>query len=251
MDTRVAPGAAKPLIPPKVSSYAHGEKGLDIWLPGAKRSFDKDRAWDVLYDEAVKAKGEMCLIAIGPLTNVAITLFKYPDIKDYIKQIVIMGGSTNSGNASAYGEFNIYADPHAADVVFQSGISIKMVGLNATEKCALTEIEAEEIFSIDSRINAMMKKLIPHYIEHYNRTKAPGMIIHDAITLACVIDESMVTYEEYPVSVETKSALTFGRTVVDNRPKYRVEDTPNAEVAIDIDKKKYIALLKQMMCYYK
>lgn len=250
INTRVSKGAAKPLIvPPRTSSYAHGESGLaDLVLPDAKRDFDKDIAWDVIYQEAIKAKGELCLIAIGPLTNVAIALFKYPDLKDYIKQIVIMGGSGDYGNVTVYGEFNILVDPHAADAVFKSGIPIRMVGLNATGKTYLSRDEVNEIFSRDSKLSMIIDKLLPTYIKHHERSNAKGIIIHDAVAIADVIDDSIITYKEYFVGVETKSNLCLGRTIVNYTNS--LKNSPNAKVAVDVDKTKYIELLKKMMEYY-
>lgn len=250
MNARVARGAVKPLIVPlRTSSYAHGECGLaDLVLPNAKRDFDKDFAWDVIYQEAVKSKGELWLIAIGPLTNVAIALFKYPNLKDYIRQIIVMGGSAEYGNATAYGEFNFLVDPHAAQAVFQSGIPIKMAGLNATSKAYLTKDETDEIFSSESKLKMITDKLLPTYTQHHDRSNAKGIIIHDAVAVAAVIDNSILSYKDYFVGVETKSNLCLGRTVVDYANS--LKQAPNVKVAVNADKTKFIQILKRMMSYY-
>ena len=121
MDTRIAKGAEKPLnIDLMVADHVHGDSGLGpVVLKDSLRELDKDYAWDVIYQEAIKAEGKLQIIAIGPLTNIAIALMKYADLYKHIDKIVIMGGSTGIGNVRPYSEFNIWADPFAADVVFK------------------------------------------------------------------------------------------------------------------------------------
>ena len=109
----------------------HGESGLGpVQLPRAGRPFDDKKAWDVLYEEAVKAEGKLQVIAIGPLTNIATALLLYPELKKSIAHLTIMGGSAKYGNSSPYGEFNIWVDPYAAKLVMESGIPITLLGLD-------------------------------------------------------------------------------------------------------------------------
>ena len=252
IEARIATGATKPLLtPPVVATYVHGEDGLGGYvLPEAQdKKFDTNHAWDVIYQEAVRANGKLCLIAIGPLTNIAICLFKYPDLGRHLKDIVIMGGSVNGGNSSPTAEFNILADPHAADAVFKSGIPIKLFDLNATHQGAITMEEAQSFLDVDNHINDMMRALITYNFEFVRKSGGRGLVIHDAITVAGVIDPSLVEYVQCNVSVETKSALSLGRTVVDNRVN-QVDGSSNISVAAKVDKSKYLTLLHDMMSYY-
>ena len=112
----------------------HGADGMGgAKLPEAKREPEKETAWDALYEAAKRYDGRLCVVAMGPLTNIALALSKYPDLKDMIDRIAIMGGSITRGNRTPCAEYNIFADPEAAQVLFRSGAKIIMCGLEVTE----------------------------------------------------------------------------------------------------------------------
>ena len=134
-------GADRPLlVEPQYAAAFHGENGLgDVELPLPEDAVMNDTpAWDALYDCAKQHPGELRLIAVGPLTNVAIALTKYPDLKTLLHTILIMGGAASGGNVTPAAEFNIYADPDAAQIVFKSGVPIVMCGLDVTLQAVLT-----------------------------------------------------------------------------------------------------------------
>lgn len=234
-----------------VADHVHGDSGLGpVVLKDSLRELDKDYAWDVIYQEAIKAEGKLQIIAIGPLTNIAIALMKYADLYKHIDKIVIMGGSTGIGNVRPYSEFNIWADPFAADVVFKSGVPITMVGLNVTMETVLTPELVNEIKAVDSKLSKEMSQLLSHMANTYKGFGYDFVAVHDALAVACVIDPKLLEYKDYYVTIETRSSLNSGRTVVDLDRSHR-DKKLNASVAIKGDIDKFVEMLKNMMRYYQ
>ena len=133
-DYPVYPGAERPLVrEPHVAGKFHGENGLgDVELPLPDCAPETTPAWDALYEAAKRMPGELRLVATGPLTNVAIALTKYPELKTLLHSIALMGGAAVGGNVTPAAEFNIYDDPDAAQIVFKSGVPLVMCGLDVT-----------------------------------------------------------------------------------------------------------------------
>lgn len=252
INCKVGIGAEKPLfVASKSSEGVHGEGGLGgFHLPATDRKFD-GYAWDIIKDEAIKAKGELEIIALGPLTNIAITLMRYPEIKPLIKRIVCMAGAGYSGNANSYAEFNVWADPDACKVVFESGVPIVMCGLDGNEPCGLTIDELTEFVGQ----NTQQSDIIDHIFKYFvKRRGEPGQkdnnqVINDAITMAYLIDENIGTTKRFYVAVETKGTLCVGQTIVDRLNKYWKE--PNVEVLLSSDKLLFKKMLRDMMAFYK
>lgn len=250
--TRVAKGADRPLIIElQTAGEIHGGNGMAGYtLPMAKRSFDPKKAWDVIYEEARLFPGELEIVAVGPLTNVAITILKYPDLKDYVKRIVIMGGSATVGNHSQYGEFNIWVDPHAAEIVFHSGIPVTMFGLNATRQSALT---AEEMYALGSEATSIAGLIqgINHYVFGIRGGKDWGgtITLHDAITVAYLMDESFAVIKPAYVTCELSGKYTYGQTVTDF--KGLCGQPPNVDVAMVTHVEKFREMLWAMLEFYK
>lgn len=251
MKTRVAKGAEAPLIINlQTAAHIHGGNGLGGYLlPKANMDFDTHKAWDVIHQEAIKCEGELILVATGPLTNVAIALLKYPDLKTNIKKIVIMGGSTTTGNHSPYAEFNIWADPHAAEIVFKSGLPLIMFGLNATHQCALSEAEMMELGEIDSEIQALIKGLNKYVFgEDQIRTRGGTLTLHDAVALAYLLDENIAELKSAHVDCELNSPFSRGQTVVNFNC---LPQEVNAKVAVEGNKQVFKDILTTMVKSYK
>ena len=140
-DIPVYPGADRPLTgQAREASEVHGADGLMGWpMPEPRSVLRDEKAWDVIWREAKALGGELELIATGPLTNLAIALAKYPDLPKYIKKLTVMGGGACFGNATPAAEFNIYADPEAAEMVFRSGMPTALCGLDVCHRAHLTE----------------------------------------------------------------------------------------------------------------
>ncbi|MGB5822934.1 MAG: nucleoside hydrolase [Proteocatella sp.] len=252
MNTRIAKGAQNPINKDIIiADKVHGDTGIGpVVLEESLKDFDKDYAWDVIYQEAIKAEGKLQIIAIGPLTNIAIAFMKYADLHNHIDKIVIMGGSTGIGNVRPYGEFNIWADPFAADVVFKSGAPITMVGLNVTMETVLTPDLVNEIKAVDSKLTKEISQLLDHMAKTYKGFGYDFVAVHDALAVACVIDSEVLECKDYYVAIETRGRLNEGRTVVDLDRSHR-DKAPNASVAVKGDTDKFVEMLKNMMRYYQ
>ncbi len=252
LDCKVAIGADTPLFSkPQTAGDIHGEGGLGGYiLPKAEKDFD-GYAWDIIKEEAIKANGELEIITLGPLTNIAITLLRYPEIKPLIKRIVCMAGASYTGNMNAYAEFNVWVDPDACDIVFHSGIPVTMCGLDGNDYCGLSIDELKEYMNKNTKVSDVLDHIFDFFIKR--RLKAldyePNQVINDAITMAYFLNEEVGETKDYYVKVETKGDLCKGQTIVDRLNKYKKE--PNVKVLIKSNKELYKKMLFNMLEYYK
>ncbi len=246
MEADVAFGARGPLcIDQRVGSFLHGDRGLGKFcIPDASGKPSNEYAWDFLYHKAREEKGNLTIIALGPLTNLAAAVIKYPDFSCYVKEIVMMGGSASYGNRSAYSEFNIWADPHSADIVFRAGIPIKMLGLNVTNQSAIPFEEMNKLYVCESKISRAVQEVFYYYEEYFRKMNIPGIVIHDAVAVAAVIEPDIITWERRSVRVETQGNLEDGRTIVYQGSENQVE------VGMAINMERYMKLCMDMMEYY-
>lgn len=252
MEAVVTHGADRPLIIPLVTAgEIHGGNGMaNHTLPRAKDRVHEGKAWDVMYQEARKFPGELQIVAVGPLTNVAIAILKYGDLKDYVKRIVIMGGSAKTGNHSQYGEFNIWVDPHAAEIVFHSGIPVTMFGLNATRQSALTSEEMDAMAIQPTSVQELLLA-INHYVFGLRGGKDWGgtITLHDAITVGYLIDESLAETKKAYVTCEMSGKHTYGQTVCDFKGLCGKE--PNVDVAMVTHVEVFRKQLQDMLDFYR
>jgi pyrimidine-specific ribonucleoside hydrolase len=236
-DIPVAAGADRPLVrEPFVAAYVHGETGLDgPDLPPPQREPLAEHAVDFL---AVRTMGAT-LVAVGPLTNVALLLSRHPEARP--ERIVLMGGSIGLGNVTPAAEFNIWADPEAAAQVFASGIELTMIGLDVTHQALLMTEDAERLRS-SGRTGRMVAELYDFFHGFHRDTYGfGGAPIHDAVALAYVFRPELVQTEHRYVAIECESELTRGRTVVDLWR--RTGEEPNADVGVDVDGRAFVELL--------
>jgi inosine-uridine nucleoside N-ribohydrolase len=233
----VAAGADRPLTrEPFVAAYVHGETGLDgPDLPPPRRDPLDQHAVDFLADRVAGAT----LVAVGPLTNVALLLARYPRARP--DRIVLMGGSIGLGNVTPAAEFNIWADPEAAARVFTAGLDLTMIGLDVTHQALLMIEDAERLRS-SGRTGRMVAELYDFFHRfHADTYGLGGSPIHDAVALASVFRPELVQTEHRHVAIECASELTRGRTVVDLWR--RTGEEPNAQVGVGIDGRRFIELL--------
>lgn len=250
-NVKVARGASKPLMRELITAeFIHGESGLgSITLLEPVRAFYHKNAYDTIYEEATSCEGKLHIIALGPLTNIAITLLKYPDIKEKINHITVMGGSTELGNSTPVAEFNIYVDPEAAKIVFNSGIPVTMVGLNVTNTAYITTEDLEEISTYKNKVSDFVVKSLSPLFKFFEKIDFPGVPLHDPAVVASVIDENILETKFLRVDVETKGEFTRGKTVVD---VYGVTNkAPNVNVALKINRERFIALFKELVKRYE
>ncbi|MET6676425.1 ribonucleoside hydrolase RihC [Citrobacter amalonaticus] len=230
-DIPLAQGAATPLLRSlRDAAYVHGESGMEGYdfvehdrQPLAKPAFV------ALRDALISAPEPITLVAIGPLTNIALLLMHYPECTFNIRRLVIMGGSSGRGNFTPNAEFNIAVDPEAAARVFQSGIEIVMCGLDVTNQAMLTPDYLASLPTLN-RTGKMLHALFSHYRSGTMRT---GVRMHDLCAIAWLVRPDLFTVKPCFVAVETQGDYTVGTTVVDIEG--RMNRPANVQVALDID----------------
>ncbi|MBC3516626.1 nucleoside hydrolase [Neobittarella massiliensis] len=251
----VAYGADGPLLTRdryRPATGTHGESGIgQVVLPPAKNPVYPKPAWDFIYEKAVEQKGELIIVATGPLTNIAITLLKYPDLPQLLKGLYIMGGSTTTGNVNELAEFNIWVDVHAADIVYKSGIVVTQAGCNVCLKTGLPLDFLAELSEMPSRISEVLKGLVAGYSDVKPDPDGNlSSIIYDAVPFLALIDPDMVTTRDCHIDMECSSSKGgFGATLPDF--SYRKEKLPvNCHDIQDLDMQKYRQLCVEMVKYY-
>lgn len=247
-DIKVARGFDKPILRELVTApKIHGVSGLDgANLPKSNVSPLKIDAVDFIIQTLLSSNEKIYLVPTGPLTNIAISLLKEPKIKEKIENIVLMGGAIYDSNITPSAEFNIYVDPEAAKIVFHSGVPIVMIGLDVTNKARLSFEDIEKIERMNGKISKVVASLLKFFAnankEFFGFDGAP---IHDALTIAYLIDETILKLKNYFVDVETFGELTRGRTVVD---VYNVlGKNKNALVAVEVDIFKFKKMILDML----
>ena len=237
----VAAGAGRPLVrEPRVAADVHGETGLDgPDLPPPQADPWPQHAVDFLAERVEGAT----LVATGPLTNVALLLARYPEAAP--ERIVLMGGAIAEGNVTPAAEFNIWADPEAAQRVFTSGLDVTMVGLDVTHRALVTQAHASQLRET-GRIGTVVAELLEFYGGFHRSVYGwDGSPIHDAVAVAHVIDPRLLELEQLNVRIDTESELCRGRTVVDLWRRTGLE--PTANVAVGIDSERFVDLLLQRL----
>lgn len=215
-DIPVAPGARAPLIRRLVTaSYVHGENGLGgAVFPEPTTKPIATPAAELIRQLVHKYPGEITLITIGPLTNISIALNSDPELASLVRAIVMMGGSLSGGNITPAAEFNVYVDPEAARIVFQSGIPITMVGLDVTRKTSLTE---EHVRTLEAAKNAVSQAAAMIGRNAIKRNREHGYLVgpnmHDSLAVAGFLDPSILKFQDYYVDIETTGELTAGETL--------------------------------------
>ncbi|MDR2079806.1 MAG: nucleoside hydrolase [Treponema sp.] len=237
-------GASKPLIPlPCAAAFARGVRFPVPPPPPA--AADPDHAWDVIAREASKAPGELELITLGPLTNAAIGVLRYPELSKTLKRITMAGGSAHTGNASAYGEYSVAADPYAADAVFKSGVPITMIGIDGFAK---TVVAREELASFASRLppaEGTIPGLFKRVLEWSLEDGLQGPDLHNLIAVAAVIDPGIASLSSHYIEIETRSSISAGQTVTDLH--HRSGKEPNADILVDLSKEGFLRVLEEVL----
>jgi inosine-uridine nucleoside N-ribohydrolase len=176
------------------------------------------------------------------LTNIAMAMLREPRIIEKIPQIVLMGGSMGMGNVTSSAEFNIYVDPEAAKIVFDSGVPIVMVGLDVTHKAILTWEHIAKIHKQNTPVTDVLTDLMTFYLETFAKLGyKEGGALHDPCSVAAVCDPSLLTTQLMRVDIETTGELTRGRTVCDARGASG--RAPNVEVGVDFDAERFFKIL--------
>lgn len=243
-DAEVARGADKPIMRPLVTApNVHGDSGMDGPAMAEPKLKGSDRSAVELMSSVLRRfPGKVILVPTGPLTNIAIAFLAFPDIKEKVERIVLMGGAAKESNWTPAAEFNIVVDPEAARIVFESGVPITMIGLDATHKALIYPSEVEAIRKLGP-IGAFVGELMDFYSIFYRSRGFEGNPIHDALAVAAVFEPDIVKTVFKHVDVETHGEFTLGRTVVDFGGVTGKE--PNALVAMDVDRERFIHLVTE------
>ena len=247
----IAIGCEFPMVRERVICAAiHGESGLDGFeFPNYGDKFDKRHGVQLLID-SVMNNDKVTIVATGPLTNVAMAIKLEPKILERLDEIIIMGGSVDNGNTSPAAEFNIMCDPEAAHVVFSSGVTVRMVGLNVTRKVIVTPEVVDRMEKINNKASDMFVKLMRVF--NGNQRKTFGVAagpLHDPATIASIIDRDLIKWQKMNVVIDISHGPSYGRT---NCDVFDYLHAPhNAYVAMDIDVNKYWDIIEEGIRSYK
>ncbi|MEZ5247401.1 MAG: nucleoside hydrolase [Acidimicrobiales bacterium] len=212
-------GAARPLVnDPMDAAHVHGPTGLgSVSIPTVSRSIDSDDAVTFILDMARSVDG-LHLVPIGPLTNIALALQADPSLPSLLSGITIMGGAATGGNVTAAAEFNIWADPEAAAIVFRDGGPITMVGLDVTHQVLLGSSERDAMRAADTAPARLAADLLDYAVERAGEIRGwAGAPIHDACAVIAVTNPELFEGSRHTVEVELHGTHTRGMTVVDIR----------------------------------
>ena len=209
----------------------HGESGLGgAVLPAPARTAEAGHAIDFIISSAAAAPGEITLVATGPLTNIGLALRREPRLASWVRDFVIMGGSASRGNVTPAAEFNIWADPEAAAIVFAAGwpSGVRMIGLDVTLLARATGAVQDRMRALGELGSRLLLPALAQYRDSADTAGEPP--VHDVCAIVSIADPSVFSYTPALVEVETQGRLTAGMTVTD----FTKSIIPNARVATAI-----------------
>ncbi len=257
-DVPVAAGAQHPLNQKLITAqFWHGKNGLaGVELPAPTCKPDARFGPDLIIEMVHKYPHEITLIPVGPLTNIALAVSKDPGIAFLVKDIVIMGGSITGGNVDGAAEANIYNDPEAAQIVFNAGWTVTMIGSDVGERTLMTRKYVTQLQANHAPESDFIGKLADFYLTRSEKSGYEGAAMYDPLAVGTVIDPTLVTLQSMHVDVETKGEFTRGETVANRRGSdennvlhgdhYEIEGVvdlkPNARVCVASDSDRFVRL---------
>lgn len=244
-DVPVAVGAARPLVqPPKLAAHVHGGNGLgDVELPEPAGRLVSETAAGLLVRLARENPGEIDVLAVGPLTNLAIALALEPELPRLVRRLVVMGGAVRvAGNVSSHAEANISNDPEAAEAVFAAGFDLDLVALDITMKTVATTEWLAELAAVAGERAVRTSAFLDFYADFYSGIFGVRQCaMHDPLAAAVLVDPHLVTESfEAPVQVELTGTLTRGMTVADLRPRPRDGERRPARVVTGVAEDEFL-----------
>jgi inosine-uridine nucleoside N-ribohydrolase len=238
LDVPVHSGSTRPLLSaPLHATFVHGESGLDgADLPAPTRPLDGTDAVAFII-ESSRAIDDLWLVPVGPLTNIALALRADPDLAERIAGISLMGGGS-FGNRTATGEFNIWADPEAAAIVFGYGGPLVMAGLDVTHQFQATPDRVGRIAALSGKLATVLADLLTffsdNYLARHDERSMAGAAVHDPLAVLALTHPQLFRRAARNVRIETRGEFTRGMTVIDQR-HIRERADPNCEVLTDVD----------------
>ncbi len=248
-------GCASPLGSPVTrASHVHGSDGfcgVSERYPVRRLSESPTGAIEAMLATIRSNPGEITLIAIGPLTNVATAIEVDATTMGQLKELIVMGGSFGSeSNVTAAAEFNFFADAIAARVVVQSGLPTTIVGLNVTQQALMPRKRFEHLIAKlrpDSAARGLLENLTREFFEISEKRRGiDGCYLHDPLAVAASIDPTLLSAQRYPCDVEATGELTQGMLIVDTRATAAV-DSSNVKVATAVDVERFIELFERTL----
>ena len=245
----VARGFELPLVQPSLlAPETHGNTGLGYAkLPAPKTKPVAQHSVDFLIEKILSAPGEITLVCIGPLTNVAVAIRKEPRIIQAVKDVIIMGGAIrHQGNTTPVAEFNVYVDPHASHMVYHSEMPTTLVPLDVTYQCILTPDDVRRLQKIKSPIPQFVADSTRFYMEFHDEfQKIEGCVINDPLALALTFVPELCDYEEHYVDVDISGGVSMGNTYADF---YKMTNKPaNMKVALGVRARDFVELFLERM----
>jgi inosine-uridine nucleoside N-ribohydrolase len=257
-DVAVAGGAQHPLNQKLITAqFWHGKNGLaNVELPPSKCKADPRFGPDLIIETIHKYPHEITLIPVGPLTNIALAVSKDPSIAALVENIVIMGGSITGGDVNGAAEANIYNDPEAAQIVFNAGWMVTMVGSDVGERTLITRKYLAELQSSHGPQSDFIAKIADFYLNRSEKSGYSGAAMYDPLAVGIALDPTLGTFKEMHVDVETKGEFTRGETVANRMGSnennvlhgdhYEIEGVtylkPNARVCLASDADRFLQL---------
>jgi len=249
-DVPVSRGAEKPLTRDFIGEgwRVHGRNGLGgAEFPSPQGIPDRRRGAQLIVDTVMDNPGEITIVALGPLTNVALAVSLEPRIAELAAGVVLMGGAANArGNASAVAEANVRNDPEAAQIVFDAPWEVTMVGLDVTTQTIMTPPYLEALFAARNPYTDFISRIVPHYLSFSSQAMGvEGFPVHDSSAIAYVVDPTLFETRALYVKVETHSPVHFGLTAPDWR--VRPAEAPNVNVCVSVDSRRFLDLYHQRL----
>ena len=215
----VAAGVGVPLIRPAYTApETHGVSGLGYArLDAAPQTAAGHHAVDLLIERIMASPGEITLVAVAPLTNIALAIRREPRIVQAVRELIVMGGALlHQGNTTPTAEFNTYVDPHAAYIVYHAGMPMTLVPLDVTYQCVLTQRDVERLLNLPSPITQFIADATRFYMEFHDEYQGiQGCVINDPLALALAFAPELVTTRPLYVTVDVNSELGMGQTIGD------------------------------------
>lgn len=245
----VVPGVALPLIrPPFTAPETHGDTGLgNARLPAPTTQPMAEHAVDRIVREIMDASEPITLVAVAPLTNVALAIRREPRIVDRVQQVIVMGGAIDvPGNTTPLAEFNVYVDPHAAHIVLHSGLPLTLLPWDITSQVLFTQAHVDRLLAIDSLVSRFIADATSFYIEfHRQYFGYAGCSINDPVAVALAFRPDLAQYEEVYVDVEINSERSIGKTIADVQNVWR--QPPNVRLVRSFDAAAFLDLFMARM----
>jgi inosine-uridine nucleoside N-ribohydrolase len=246
-DIPVARGCDRPLVRLHTSAaYVHGDNGLGgVQLPEPHTQPVAQHAVDMIIERIMATPGDITLVPIGPLTNIALAVRREPRIAQRVREVVIMGGALRvPGNITPSAEFNIFVDPQAAHIVFHAGWPLRLVALDVTMQARLLRSQVNALAATQSRVGPLMQGMLAYYFDVFGpRYSVTEFHMHDPLCLAAAFQPELLTWQSVYVDVELEGKLTTGQTVAYFR---RLDESgippANMQVAVAVNEMAFIEI---------